>query len=122
MSATEANFITGYFLGDDISIVFSDIEEDVGSAALTFVVRKHDDSETILIEKTTETSPPGIVVVASPQSVTINIADTDSYDPDVSPAIELTPGPYRYTLKRTDAGSETTLRYGTFYFSQGTAR
>lgn len=51
-----------------------------------------------------------------PQRVVVTIEDTDSYDPDASPIVDLKPKKYWYALKRTDPGSETIIAYGQFQF------
>lgn len=139
--ALTRNFVgdNAVFLGDDTELEFtiytSSAETtilDVTGAEIAFAIRKSDKSDTAEIEKTTEgsPSPTGVsisgVFNADPaindQTVTVTLADTDTYDPTVSPAIEIRAGRYRYSLKRMDAGSETTLYVGDFEFVQGAVR
>lgn len=102
------------------------IPEDVTGWALTWVLKKKVDGAA-LIEKATSGS--GIVISgvydADPsvntQRVEVTIDDTDTYDPDASPEIEIRPGDYVYALKRTDAGGETILAYGKFKLLQAAA-
>lgn len=136
--ASTRNFVgdDAIYLGDDTPIeftIYADADEttilNVTGWNISFAVRKSDRSSTALIEKSTEDSPAGIVIsgvfnsspASNTQKVTVTLLDTDSYDPN-SPVVELSPGRYRYALKRMDAGSETTLAVGDFEFVQGAVR
>jgi hypothetical protein len=125
------------FLGDDTAIdftIYADDDqttiEDVTGWNIAFAVRKSDRTSTALIEKSTEDSPAGIVIsgvfnatpATNTQKVTVTVNDTDSYDPESSPEVALSAGRYRYSLKRMDAGFETTLARGDFEFVQGAVR
>jgi hypothetical protein len=48
------------------------------------------------------------------QRVDVQLQATDSYDSEAE--LALAPGTYIYALKRTDAGQEDVLAYGTFEF------
>jgi hypothetical protein len=91
--------------------------KDITGWDLSFTVRKKENSAATLIYKTSSGSPGGIAIAGgfggSPeQTIEVQIDDTDTYDPDVSPAVEIKPGSYVYALKRIDAGAETVLDYG----------
>lgn len=47
------------------------------------------------------------------QTVEVTFADTDTYDPTVSPPVLIKPRVYQYALKRLDAGAEAVLVWGT---------
>ena len=91
--------------------------KDITGWDLSFTVRKKENSAATLIYKTSSGSPGGISIAGgfggSPeQTAEVQIDDTDTYDPDVSPPVEIKPGSYVYALKRIDAGAETVLDYG----------
>jgi hypothetical protein len=57
------------------------------------------------------------------QRVVVTLDDLDTYDDTVSPTVELTaPKDYAYSLKRTDAGSETVLVWGVLPLGKVTNR
>lgn len=94
--------------------------EDVTGWDLAWVLRKKPNSaDPPLIEKTLS---DGITISgvfdsdpsANTQRVEVLLADTDTYDPDASPPLEIKAGTYVYALKRLDPGSETILAEGTF--------
>jgi hypothetical protein len=101
---------------------------DVSGKDWAWVLRKSDKAaDPALIEKTTD---DGITVEgsydadpeANTQVLVVTLADTDSYDPDASPAVELKAKKYRHALKRMDDGFETIAAFGYFQFLQATAR
>ena len=125
------------FLGEDKTLslpIFTthvqDVALDVAGRPLLWVLRKTDKSTVALIEKSTETSPPGITVTGvfdpdpsvSTQVVNIHLYDHDSWNPDVSPAIALKKGKYRHSLKDMTPDEETVLAFGNFQFLQSTTR
>lgn len=94
--------------------------EDVTGWDLSWVLRKKPNSaDPPLIEKLVG---QGITITgvfnsdpdANTQRIEVLIADTDTYDPNVSPTVEIKAGTYVYALKRIDPGSETILAEGTF--------
>ena len=120
------------FVGDDIALEFevfgddlvvddegeyvSGTPVDITGWALAFAVRRSDTSSgSPVLSKATGS---GITIVGTydavhednTQRARVAIADTDTFDGDVL----VTPGTYRYSLKRTDAGAEKTLAYGKF--------
>lgn len=106
------------------------IPQDVSGWSLAWVLRKKAKSpDPPLISKSNVDSPPSIAIVgtydADPvvntQRVEVTIEDTDTYDPDASPVLEIKPGTYVYALKRIDDGSETILAYGSFTLLQAAA-
>ena len=123
------------FLGEDKILEFAIYADhamttpvDVSGWDLIWVLRKKDGSaDPALIEKETG---DGITVVgafdsdpaANTQRVRVTLLDTDTYDPEASPAVELRKGKYRHSLKRLDDGSETILVFGSFQFLQATSR
>jgi hypothetical protein len=90
-------------------------EKDITSWDLAFTVRrKLNSADPPLIYKETG---DGITLEGtfggSPlQTVLVALEDTDTYDPDSSPAVLIKEGVYVYALKRLDAGAETVLAYG----------
>jgi hypothetical protein len=101
---------------------------DLAGKTWAWVLRLKDKSpDPALIEKT---SADGITIEgvynADPdlntQVMVVSIVDSDSYDPDASPAVELKPKKYRFSVKRMDDGFEQVHVFGTFQFLQATAR
>jgi hypothetical protein len=92
------------------------VREITGWALSFFVKRKATDADNVAL--VTKTSGSGIAISgsfnASPASntqiATVTIADTDTDS--------LNAGVYRWELKRTDAGSEARVAYGTISFNQ----
>ncbi len=83
---------------------------------MSFTVRKKENSAAELMYKSTG-SAGGVSIAGSfggspEQTIEVEFFDTDTYDPDVSPPVEIKPGSYVYALKRTDTGAETALDYG----------
>lgn len=127
--ATEYNFTAAdeIFIGEDKVLRFPIYTDDAATAvvdvtgwALQWTQRKHDAAVTALIEKSTETSPPGITLegvynsdpAVNTQEVVIHLEAADSYDPAASPPTALKAGTYRHGLRRTDSGFQTQLSYG----------
>jgi hypothetical protein len=48
------------------------------------------------------------------QRVDVQLQASDTYNDEAVPAIAIAPGTYIYALKRTDAGQEDVLAWGTF--------
>ena len=136
--ADEAKYI---FLGEDVSVKFQIGNDDatldtidagtatmvdVSGWAMTFIVRTSD--TTLNAALITKTTGSGITIAGSfnatasvnTQRVVVSIEDTDipAYDGSTG----LRPKTYRYSLKRTDAGSEKILAFGNFVLSEATAR
>lgn len=126
------------FVGEDKElrgVIFEDHEQttvmDMTGVPLIWSLRKRDNSaEPALIEKSTEDSPPGIVVegtfnadpLVNTQEVVILLHDTDSWDETVSPPVRLRQRKYRHALKRMNDGAETVLAWGSFQFLMATTR
>jgi hypothetical protein len=101
---------------------------DLAGKTWAWVLRLKDKSpDPALIEKT---SADGITIEgvynADPslntQVMVVSVEDSDSYDPDASPAVELKPKKYRFSVKRMDDGFEQVHVFGYFQFLQATAR
>lgn len=96
------------------------VPKDVAAMDLAWVLRKKVNSiDPPLIEKTLSAgiSITGIFNVdptVNTQRVQVQLDDTDTYDPDASPPVEIKAGTYVYALKRLDAGAETILAEGSF--------
>ncbi len=94
----------GYFVGEDKALVFT-VKDAVGAAAnitgwtIRFELSDLNDQfgHEILTKTATLTSPGSGIC-------TVIVASDDT--------IELEPGTYYYTLRRTDAGARTELAYG----------
>lgn len=93
------------------------VVREITGWALSFVVkRKGTDAD--LIALVTKTTSSGIAIAgvfdAAPgtntQKATVSIADADTDS--------LSAGTYRWELKRTDAGSEARIAFGTIVFNQ----
>ena len=109
-----------FFLGERKALRFrifeGETQVDIATFNFIFVVRKKDgDPDPALIEKT---SGAGISVEGDFSAgeqwgiVLIDAADTAT----------MKKGDYRYSIKRTDAGSETVFPYGKLTLLQATAR
>jgi hypothetical protein len=94
--------------------------QDVAGWALSWTVRKKVNSpDPPLIYKSVGA---GIAIVGiynpdpdvNTQRVEVTLEDTDTYDPDGSPPVEIKAGNYAYALKRTGPGVETMLAEGRF--------
>jgi hypothetical protein len=94
------------------------VPQDVSGWALAWTMRKKVNSpDPPLIHKEVGS---GIAIVgiynADPdlntQRVEVTLEDTDTYDPDGSPPVEIRAGKYAYGLKRLDEGVETMLAEG----------
>lgn len=107
-----------FFLGEDKALVFTiyqadgETPQDITGWALIFVFRKAPSTaDPALISKTTSA---GIALTTPLSGVcTVTIEDTDTED--------LAEGKYYYSLKRTDAGSETILTFGSVQLRRATA-
>ena len=133
--ARETNFDkdSNIFIGEDKQIRFPVYDDDndgipldVSGYAMTWILRKKDTaSDPALLTKTTGA---GITVTGTfdvdpdvnTQRVVVTLADTDMAT-DLGVVI-IPPLKYRYSLKRTDAGSETILAFGNFVLREATAR
>lgn len=121
--ATQANIGTNddFFTGEDKSLVFTVTQADgstpqnITGWTLSWMLKRNlgDADAAALITKTTA---GGAIALTTPLSgictVTIEDVDTDA----------LTPGTYRHELKRTNAGTETVLSYGTCVLKQAVHR
>lgn len=112
----------GFFTGEDAVIRFTVYTSaakttciNIAGWALSWMVKKRV-SDADSAAKVTKTTAAGIAITgvfnASPalntQRAEITIADSDTMT-------QLVSGVYRHELKRTDAGSEQVLAYGTLY-------
>lgn len=104
------------------------VPEDITGWSLAWTLRRTPKSQTALIEKATGGS--GITITGSynvdpsinTQRVEVLIEDTDTYDPDASPEVNVKPSTsYAYALKRTDDGAESILAFGAFTLLQAAA-
>ncbi len=136
--AREYNFekTANIFVGEDKQVKFPVYDDDSSEAvkpaldvsgfAMTWILRKSDTAADALLTKAT--GGQGITVTgtfdADPsvntQRVVVALADTDTADN--TGAVLIKPGKYRYSLKRTDADSETILAFGNFVLREATAR
>jgi hypothetical protein len=103
------------------------IAEDVSNWSLAWVVRKKVNSpDPPVIQKLSTGSPADIAIVGvydvdplvNTQRVEVTLHDTDTYDPNVSPVVNVKAGTYAYALKRVGDGVETILAYGKFVIPQ----
>jgi hypothetical protein len=123
------------FVGDDRLIeirVYEDHDEqvplDVNGHSLVWILKTTDKSSTVLIEKSTDGSPPGIVVTgtfdADPslnqQKVVVTLGADDSYSQASPAGVRLSQKKYRYALKRVNDGARSTLMYGNFQWLYAT--
>lgn len=131
--ATESNIDKddNVFIGEDKTLSFTVLDADgvpmdISGWALAFIVRSKDTSTgTPVLTKTTSS---GITITgtynATPASNTqravVSLVDTDTAENDGTVIIK--PAKYRYSLKRTDSGSETILAFGNFVLREATAR
>ena len=106
-----------WFIGDDVPLDFTVVDEngdavDITGYALEWVLRETPGSATATITKTTS---DGITITGGPAGkCRAAIADTDT--------IDLSPGRYFHTLKRTDDGLETVLSFGQAVLQQAATR
>lgn len=92
------------------------VRRDITGWLLGFYVRRPH-AVPLLLYKSNEDSPSDLHIVGSfggspDQTVEVTILDTDTYDPDVSPSVELDEGVYMYALKRLGDGVEEVLWSG----------
>lgn len=106
------------------------VPEDVTGWDLAWVMRaKPSSPDPPLIEKFSAGSPADIAITgvynvspgSNTQRVEVTLHDTDTYDPDASPAVNLKPKIYHYALKRLNDGAETILAFGKLKLSQAAA-
>lgn len=106
----------------DVKNAAEDASIDITGYALSFML-KEAIADLDAAAKITKTTAGGGIAIAGTfnadpdvnmQRATVTIADTDTDS--------LTPRGYRYELKRTDAGSETILSYGTLTLNRGVHR
>lgn len=121
--ATQANIGTDddFFTGEDKSLVFTVTQADgttpqnITGWALSWMLKRNagDADAAALITKSTVA---GSIALTTPLSgvctVTVEDTDTDA----------LSPGTYRHELKRTTAGVETVLSYGSCVLKQAVHR
>ena len=130
------------FVGDDIALSFEVFEDDlevddegeyvsgtpidVSAWTFLFVVRTTDTTPATAV--LTKATSSGITITgtfdanhtSNTQRVVIAIPDTDTFS-DLG-AVLIPPKPYRYSLKRTNAGSEKTVARGKFVLQEVPAR
>lgn len=102
------------------------IPEDISAYELTWVLKKKAKDTLELI---TKTIGDGIEILGdydpdpaiNTQIARVTLKDTDTYDPDVSPEVNIKPGTYVHALKRTDEDNETVYTVGTFTLLQAAA-
>jgi len=125
-------------LGDDVVLSATELDEDGNPAvvsgtpvdvtgwALTWILRNSQSAaDPALLTKATGGS--GIQITGSynatrdlnTQRVLVTVEDTDTWNP---PTTEFAAKEYAYSLKRTDAGSETVLVFGALPIGKVTAR
>lgn len=105
------------FIGEDKTIRVevlgaSEIPENIAAFAMTFLVRPSDSSGTTTLTKSvTVTGTYNANRNTNTQRAVVTLTDTD---------MSITAGTYRYSLKRTDDGSETIIAWGDFIVEQAT--
>lgn len=105
---------------DDASLVFGmDDVQDITGWAVSFVVRLRDANgdlgATAIINKSVGS---GVALTDTTNGViTVTLADTDTSSVMLTEDLD-TGASYRWSLRRTDAGSETTLARGEFILLQ----
>jgi hypothetical protein len=131
--ATESNIEKDddVFIGEDKQLSFTVLDSanvpiDITGWALAFIMRRKDTStgDPVLSKATgsgisitgTYDADPAV----NTQRAVVALADTDTAQNDGT--IVISPAKYRYSLKRTDAGSETILAFGNFVLREATAR
>lgn len=149
--ALERNVASGeFFQGEDMPIEFEILEDvvldtatpdeagnptivsgtpvDVSAWSLVWILRSSQKAAAALL---TKTSGSGIAITGTydadrstnTQRVIVTLDDLDTYDDtDPDAVVELAPRVYAYSLKRTDAGSETVLVWGNLPLGKVTAR
>lgn len=143
--AYERNFTKDddLFVGDDIRLEFEVFDDDlvvnddgeyvsgtpldVSGWSLSFAVRRGDTATgTPQISKAT--GGDGITITGTfdavradnTQRVAVAIADTDTFSD--AGVVLVSPSTYRYSLKRTNAGSEKTIAFGKFVLRMAPVR
>lgn len=119
------------FLGTDLQRVFhiknddEDTSIDISGWALSWMVKRHPEQadNLALLTKTTGAGDIAIAGVfnSNPDS-NLQRATLTLTDDATDTAAEVPPGLFHWELKRTDAGFETVLAYGTFEAIQGVHR
>ncbi len=100
----------------DMSVLGGKIE-DITTYTMEWVLRLGPTAEAFLLSKTVGS---GITITDGPNGVVaVQIADTDTGDGSV-PVID--PGDYFYTLRKTNAGDESVLAFGTAVLRLGATR
>lgn len=117
------------FLGTDFERVFHIKNDDESASinilgwALSWMVKRHKDQadNAALLTKTTA---GGAIVIAGTFNATpsVNTQRATLTVPDDDTDTEVPEGTYHWELKRTDAGFETVLAYGTLECVQGVHR
>lgn len=98
--------------------------KDVSGQDLSFTLRKKVGTEDpAIIHKTTadDVAVVGVFNAArgtNTQRVEVQLHDTDTFDPESSPAVNVKPGTYQYALKQITDGDEQVLVYGPFTLLQ----
>lgn len=106
-----------WFIGEDRSLDFTvldgdDVAVNITNYALEWVLRETPGSGTAAITKTTS---DGITITDGPAGeCRVAIADADT--------IDLSPGRYFHTLRRTDDGLETVLSFGQAVLQEAATR
>lgn len=105
------------------------VPEDVSGWAVSFVVLKSDTAADASTPKLTLTTAGGAITIigvynpdpdTNTQKVRVAVADTDI--PLWNGSVGFKQKTYRYSLKRTDDGSETIIDKGNFDLSEATQR
>ena len=95
---------------------------DITGWALEWVLRSSPGGTTALITKTTAAGG-GISITDGASGVCrVTIADTDTLNAAGDPPVELNPGRYYKTLRRTDDGTEVVLSFGEAVLRQPATR
>lgn len=102
-----------WFIGEDRDLRYtvldaSAVAVNISGWTLEWVLREKPWGATALITKTPALTTPGSGIC------TVSIADDDT--------INLQPGIYYYTLRRTNAGAETVLAFGDAVLQQASTR
>lgn len=98
--------------------------KDLTGKSLGFYLRKKvNTADPPLIYKSTDddVSIEGTFGGSPDQSIVVAMHDTDTYDPDSSPTVNIKAGRYPYALKVLDDGEEAILAYGTITIVQTAA-
>ena len=131
--ATESNIekTDDVFIGEDKTLSFTVLDADgvpidIAGWAMAFIVRRKDTAtgDPVLSKATGSgisiTGTYNVAPNVNTQRAVVALADTDTAGNDGT--VLVAPYKYRYSLKRTDAGSETILAFGNFVLREATAR